>query len=95
MQTINYCFICKLTNDPRQLEVYSRDPFEEARNFFSKVVVIFSMNDDISDFLASLDFEQGAQATKKRDPCTLNDHAFAQVLAKRFASYHRLIRARC
>ncbi|GAN07341.1 hypothetical protein MAM1_0157d06837 [Mucor ambiguus] len=85
LQTINYCFICKLTNDPRQLEVYSRDPFEEARSFFSKVVVIFSMNDDISDFLASLDFEQGAQAIKKRDPCTLNDHAFAQVLAKRFS----------
>ncbi|KAG1103213.1 hypothetical protein G6F42_017249 [Rhizopus arrhizus] len=91
LQTINYCFICKLTNDPRQLEVYSRDPFEEARNFFSKVVVIFSMNDDISDFMASLDFEQGAQATKKRDPCTLNDHAFAQVLAKRFNELSDLV----
>ncbi|KAK4514413.1 uncharacterized protein ATC70_002008 [Mucor velutinosus] len=91
LQTINYCFICKLTNDPRQLEVYSRDPFEEARRFFSKVVVIFSMNDDISDFLASLDFEQGAQATKKRDPCTLNDYAFAQVVAKRFSELSELV----
>ncbi|KAL9537699.1 hypothetical protein MBANPS3_011543 [Mucor bainieri] len=91
LQTIIYCFICKLTSDPRQLEVYSRDPFEEARNFFSKVVVIFSMNDDVSDFFASLDSEQGAQVTKKRDPCTQNDHYFAQVLAKRFSELPDLV----
>lgn len=80
---INYCFICKLIDDPKDLEIYKRDPFEEARNFFSKVVVIFSMNDDISDFLTGLDSEEGTQAAQKRDPCDLSDHAFAQVLGKR------------
>jgi hypothetical protein len=72
-----------LIDDPKDLEIYKRDPFEEARSFFSKVVVIFSMNDDISDFLTGLDSEEGAQAAQKRDPCDLSDHAFAQVLGKR------------
>ncbi|CEP10464.1 hypothetical protein [Parasitella parasitica] len=90
LQAINYCFICKLITDPKQLEIYKRDPFEEARSFFSKVVVIFSMN-EISDFLTGLDSEEGTGTAQKRDPCDLSDHAFAHVLGKRFHELSDLV----
>ncbi|KAI9473728.1 MAG: hypothetical protein EXX96DRAFT_579113 [Benjaminiella poitrasii] len=89
LQVILYCFMCKLITDlpPNTLR---RDPALEAEDFFTKMMLMFSMN-DLGDFLAELDSEEDANAIKLRDPCDLSDLAFAKLLEERFPELKELI----
>ncbi|RCH84900.1 hypothetical protein CU098_003872, partial [Rhizopus stolonifer] len=89
VQVILYCFICRLVSKAPANST-KRDPALLAEDFFQKVVVTLTMH-DLGNFLSELDSEEGPQATKRRDLCDLSDHAFMEVLAKRFQALPHLI----
>ncbi|KAI7904402.1 uncharacterized protein BX663DRAFT_504939 [Cokeromyces recurvatus] len=83
LQVILYCFICRLMTDLPP-DLLKRNPFFESEDFFTKIVLMFTMN-DVGDFLAELDSEEGPAAVKFRDPCDLSDHAFCTLLEEKFS----------